>query len=107
VHRDEVPKTEEIRDLRRADQADQIKIQMRPARRRDVIVVVQLRVGPVEIILPHAASHDRRLKRTLKRKSGGSVQSSRPMSWPKRDSFVAGLRRNEGRPAMPHFMRNL
>ncbi len=46
---------EEVRNLRGGNQAHQVKVKIRITRRRHEIAIVELRVGPIEIVLPDAS----------------------------------------------------
>ena len=99
---------EKVGDFRRRDQAHEIEIEIRPARRRNVVIVVELRKGAVEVILPDAAAHGGRFRRAADRETRPAPASRAPNAvGPSGIVSPSDLRRDEGRPAVAHLMPDL
>ena len=103
----QVAENEKVGDFSGRNQAHEIEIEVGPSGGGHVVVVVELRVGPVEVVLPDAASHDRRFGRPLIREGHAGLQTSRPMRGTEGNCFAAHPCRNESRPAVAHFVRDL
>src|SRR5438094_3755016 len=91
----QVAENEKVGDFSGRNQAHEIEVEVGPSGGGHVVVVVELRVGPVEVVLPDAAAHDRRFGRPLIRECHAGLQTSRPMRGTEGNCFAAHPCRNE------------
>src|SRR5882762_5061299 len=98
----QVAENEKIGHFSGRNQAHEIEVEIGPSGGGHVVVVVELRVGPVEVVLPDAASHDRRFGWPLIRECHAGLQTPRPMRGTEGNCFAAHPCRNESRPAVAH-----